>query len=346
MNRAGGGVVAVRAACALITLAMTACSPADVKNTEVTAGTDAGVTDSGLPGADAGSATVCEASAYAKCTKLSGCSKAYLENRYGTVAVCEQVMRADCIAGTNAPGSGQTTEQINGCTAVVADPNGNWDCDDYIFSQNTPAACATPAGSLANGASCLVSGQCQSTFCNVPSGGSCGTCAAPLQLHDSCATSNCPASFICESTTKTCETYSQLGASCGAGVSCAVGLTCTPGVDGSTCQSGVDTQGQGCVFSGPGCSFSDGLVCNIQSSTCQGVQFVAPGGACGQVSGQQAYCSGGTCTFGNCVADGLAGQPCSMAANGGTCITGTRCITPADGGTTGTCQVIGQGTCP
>ena len=324
---------------------MTGCSPADVKNTEAS-GSDAGMPDGGATDADAGSASVCAASAYAKCTKLSGCSEAYLESRYGTVAVCEQVMREECLAGMNAPGSAQTAAHIDGCTTVVADTNGNWDCDDYIFDQNTPVACATPAGSLANGASCLVSGQCQSTFCNVPSGGSCGRCSAPLQLHDSCATNNCPLSFICESTTKTCETYSQLGATCQTGSSCAVGLTCTPGVNGSSCQSGVETLDQPCVFSGPGCSFSDGLVCNIQSSTCQGVQLVAPGGACGEVSGQQAYCIGGTCIFGNCLSYGLPGQPCSMAANAVTCITGTRCVTTTDGGVGGVCQVIGQGTCP
>jgi hypothetical protein len=341
----------VGAAAALLALAMAACSPADVNNTEASSGSDAGVTDGG-PGdasakadADSGANAACRAEAYARCTKLAGCSQAYLENRFGSVAVCEQVMAGECIAAVNAPGSAQTPAQVELCMAAVTDPN-TWSCDDYIFSQNTPPACATPSGALANGASCLVSAQCQSTFCNVPVGSSCGVCAPPLQLHDSCATSNCPASLVCESTTKTCETYSQLGASCGSAAPCAVGLTCTAGSNGSTCQTGVATSGAGCVFSGPGCSFAAGFACNIESSTCQQVQFAAPSGACGVVSGQQAYCSGGACIFGNCVPYGLPGQPCSMTSTSAGCINGARCITTGDGGTSGTCQVIGAGSCP
>jgi hypothetical protein len=341
VKRVVGSRVLAAASVALAVIAMTACSPADVKNPAAPA--DASVTDGGL--FDAGPSTACGDEARARCNKLEGCSAAYLENRYGNLTTCLSINTAECVAGMNAAGSAQTAAQIEGCAAAINDPN-TWSCDDYIFAQNVPTACATPAGALADGAPCLVAGQCQSTFCSIPTGGTCGVCAPPLQLHDSCATNNCPAALVCESTTKTCETYSQLGASCGPGAPCAVGLTCTAGANGSTCQSGAQTSGMPCVFGGPGCSFEQGLVCDIASATCVGVGFGAPGAACGQVGPQQAYCLGGSCIFGNCVAYGMPEQPCSFAANAATCITGTRCVTTADGGITGTCQVIGQGSCP
>ena len=340
------GRAAARSAFAAIlvsTLAVVACSPADVN----------GASDSGVlgPSGDAGGSadgeagsgtnSACRNSAYARCSKLVTCSPSSLENRYGTVAACEQLSFDQCAAAASATGSGQTASQISTCVSALP----SWSCADFLLGQNTPPACATAVGSLSNGASCLVSQQCQSAFCNVPTGGTCGVCAAALQLHDSCAASNCPATLICEATTKTCETYSQLGATCGSSAPCAIGLTCTAGANGSTCASSMATLDQPCVFSGPGCNFAAGFVCNVNLGTCQQVQIAASGGACGLVGGQQNYCSAGTCVSGDCVGLGLPGQPCSLAAGSVPCISETRCITGSDGGTAGTCQVLGQGSC-
>jgi hypothetical protein len=200
-------------------------------------------------------------------------------------------------------------------------------------------------GGLANGTSCVASAQCQSAFCRFTTGALCGTCQPSPVAGDSCATSNCSTTLTCEPTTKTCESYSQIGAVCSDSQPCALGLTCTAGVTGSSCQSGVITANTSCVYSGPGCDFSMGLACNIETGTCQMARLVAPGGACGGVDGQQAYCTAGTCVRGSCVAYAGVGQACDTVA-GPSCLGSTRCVLTGDGGTAGTCVIDGAGACP
>jgi len=81
-----------------------------------------------------------------------------------------------------------------------------------------------------------------------------------------------------------------------------------------------------------------GLACNAATGTCQTLQVVPPGQACGTVADQRQDCLAGTCADGVCVANSPAGGPCDLAA-GPACMSFGVCVVTSDGGT---CQLAGS----
>jgi hypothetical protein len=147
--------------------------------------------------------------------------------------------------------------------------------------------------------------------------------------------------LICVTPTHVCALFQQQGMSCGATQFCADGLACVNG----SCAAAVTAMSAPCSIAGAGCDMSMGLACNGATSTCQNLVLAQPGGACDIVADQNQACVAGTCVHGACIAKGLVGDACDVANDPG-CITNVVCIASSDGGTTGTCQPEGSGTCP
>ena len=132
-----------------------------------------------------------------------------------------------------------------------------------------------------------------------------------------------------------CSAYAQMGMPCGNGVDCGDALSC---VD-SVCEPAVKSLGAPCVFvGGAGCDYYSGLACSEATGTCQTARLSPPGGPCGVVAYQPAFCSLSECVDGACVADALLGEPCDVG--GPPCQPETICVTE-DGGSTGVCRYHG-----
>jgi len=334
----------------LLAAALVACSPAVV---DAPPGPDAATSDASTGANGDGSTTsaTCASYAYARCSKLQGCSPTAVLYRYGSTGECEAIYSGLCENSRNAPSTGATAATETACSNALS-PNAvpPWACSDFLYNENIPAACATPTGSLANGAPCGVAQQCQSGYCALPLYAACGTCAPVPAAGSSCAELICPPSLTCSN--QVCVAFAQEGASCGASQPCSDGLACVVanGAATGTCTQGVTTANAPCVFTGAGCDFYDGLACNAQTGLCEQAMLAAAGQACGTVGAQSVSCIDGLCDRGACVAFLLPGDPCDTAA-GASCITDARCIVgvgpdaAADGGAVGTCQLNGASLC-
>ena len=323
---------------AIAVLSASACSPANVAGPAAPSG-DAG--DSG-----GSAARACSDSAFARCSQLQGCSTTAVQLRFGDLHTCQAIYQSTCLNNIQAPSSGTTAATVEACAQGIS----KWSCRDYLDTQNPPPACQPQVGHVATGAPCGVSQQCQSGFCSIAPGRMCGTCRPPPQPGNSCAALvSCGPSLFCTNTTLECQGFVQMGGACSRGLPCAAGLTCVgynaqtnaPG----TCQAAVTTTGSACSFLGAGCDPFAGLSCNAETQLCETAKIVGTGEACGLVANQQAYCANaGQCVAGSCQAAAGVGEACDLV-DGPACITLTRCIVDADGGTSGTCRVPSGSTC-
>ena len=332
-------------AAAAVIVGLLACSPAVV---DAPPGPDAATSDAKTPvGAEASTtAAFCTSYAYARCSYLQTCSSTAVQNRYGTIAVCEAVFAGLCENSQNAPSTGATQASATACENTLTNTATGWTCSNYLYGESIPPPCQTAPGSRPIGAACGVAQQCQTGYCALPLYGACGTCAPVPAAGASCAQFICPPTLTCVAGTETCVAFAQEGASCSAAQPCSDGLTCVvaSGTTG-TCEPGSDAMNEACSFTGAGCNFYDGLTCNVETGLCATATLGAPGQACGVVGEQAASCLGGTCLRGACVAYPLPGQPCDTVS-GPPCIADARCIVSADGGTTGTCELNGFAACP
>lgn len=324
---------------AFASLLACACSPASIAPpadagpdvAPIDAGADANAAD----GASSAIAQACKSYAYARCTRLMSCSTTSIEINYGDVRTCETYFDLLCTYSLQAPGTGSSASKLQQCTAAVTDPQ-QWACPDVVYAKNLPPPCNLNPGARADGSPCAVNSQCQSTFCSTPPGAACGTCGALPQIGAPCP---CGPLLICSD--RACAGLSEQGAMCDSSHVCDVGLTCV----GGTCVTGAATQGAACSFAGAGCDFHAGLACNAVSGTCQTLDVVGPGQACGIVQDQNQQCVAGTCSRGTCVAYGGLGQACDLVA-GPSCASFAICVAATDGGTSGTCQIPGSSSCP
>jgi hypothetical protein len=286
----------------------------------------------------------CADDAYNRCSHLQTCSPTGVLHRYGSESVCQTTFEQYCEALLAAPSTGSTPAGIETCAQAIS----NWSCADYVTSQNAPPECKFSTGPIANGGPCAFPGQCQSSFCAIPPGSPCGTCAPAPRAGDSCAQlASCGPGFTCTTDTQQCEVAGGQGAPCGTGAPCRDDMACVGSVPDAgtpgTCQADVTTQGAPCT-SPPGCYFYGGLTCDPGSKQCAPIQLAPAGQPCGLVGGQQANCLAGECegnsgpTPGTCVTYPQLGQACDIAS-GPICMPPGRCIVGSGSGTAGTCAV-------
>jgi hypothetical protein len=300
-------------------------------------------------------AQACADQAAAQCGKLKTCSATDLSIRYGDEATCTARVTQNCTNALSAPSNGNTPTHSEACAQAYS----NWACADYLNDINIPAACQQQTGHVAAGGGCAFPGQCQSGFCSIAPGSSCGTCATAPAIGSSCAqVTTCGPGVVCTGDTQTCVDYAMSGGPCGTGHPCGVGLSCigatSDGGTQGTCQANAVQTGAACDASlkmGPGCNRAQGLACNSMTKTCAAVTTATGGQPCGDVNNQSTPCgTNGVCTGasgtspGTCTAAADDGAACDTA-NGPGCLLLSRCIVSAAGGTSGTCQMQSAANC-
>src|SRR4051794_20069731 len=110
----------------------------------------------------------CGTFAEAYCAKLAECSPYFSSVlATSTTTSCVALERDSCERSRTAPGSNVTSDQAGRCGEIYRKAT----CDD-IFSLATAAAGdCQPAGSRLTGEPCGQSAQCQSSNCQITSGG-------------------------------------------------------------------------------------------------------------------------------------------------------------------------------
>lgn len=197
-------------------------------------------------------------------------------------------------------------------------------CDD-VMSNNLPAACDYPAGTLADSAACAEDIQCQTSNCAVPAGSACGTCKAKSAAGGACVESNeCEKGLTCEA--QVCTAPGKMGDTCGAGQPpCLATLGCV----GGTCQTPL-ALGAACMPVGAGepqpCNLLKGEYCGF-TSKCEAVKLADIGQTCGFSIAGVTLCKGDASCEG-----AMGNQKCvAKAADGAACnpMGGPQCQAPA-----------------
>ncbi len=335
-------------------------------------GSGSGPVSSGVSAAQA-----CADNAHARCIQLQSCSATDLQLRYGSESTCETRETDNCTTSLAEPLNGNTPAAVEACAGAYA----GWACADYLNDTNIPPACQQQLGPIIDGGSCAIDGQCQSGFCAIPPGSSCGACSGVPKPGDSCAElTSCGPGLACTTDTVLCVAFGARGSACGKGALCGVGLSCV-GADLSngtqgTCRQAGETLGAPCDPTeqlGAGCDRNTGLACNSGAKeadagpegateggaddagttgdagsagrTCQAVIVASAGQPCGDdIDEQPVYCEAdGVCTG----ASGTTPGTCTAAAaDGAACnaATGPGCLIPARC-IAGTCQYSGAQSC-
>jgi hypothetical protein len=139
---------------------------------------DVGMADAFLAG-DAGAeiTSACNTWAEALCQRLDPpCPDRVPPNGWADEAACRADAARACELQLTSPGVAERPADRMACADAVRalDCNGRF----QLYINNPPAACRDPGGTLAAGAPCAFSWQCQrELFCQISPGGSCGACA-------------------------------------------------------------------------------------------------------------------------------------------------------------------------
>lgn len=300
------------------------------------AGTDSGGGNSDLGGGGnvnltGGGQTVdaaCGQLSAAVCAKLNACSPYLLQYYYGDSKTCQARVTLTCAPYVNLSGSSWTVARLNACAAGYASGT----CDDY-FAPGGPPACRPQAGTLADGAACANSNQCQSAHCSAALNG-CGTCTKVGAVGDACSV-NRPCGLGLDCTAAKCALPAQKGEACGTGQgACGTGLYCSAGKCAATLQ-----KGEACTMLTGECDANQGLYCDPLTRKCAAYTLAAAGATCGAFT---TVCeAGGTCggpaATRKCVAAAADGAQCN-AFQGPSCMDPAAC-------TGGTCKVFDPATC-
>jgi hypothetical protein len=292
------------------------------------------------PGVGAGAIEqACEHDATTYCSKSVACSAFSFQSFWGDMDTCRARDRLWCTGALAVTDTGYTPDFIVACADAVNAQS----CDDFNAGV-VPDVCKPRPGTHAEGTACSNGAQCQTFFCKIPAGSSCGVCTAKTPIGGACATtSECVAGSRCR--VQKCVPEVAEGAMCGGGVAvCAIPNTCLnstcvkPLPVGAACDPGLDACDYGTF----------GAICDPQSNTCKAlVKLAQPGQPCGTIDGVQTDCAAfGTCQY--TTPDALTGTCRAPAADGTPCDDmSSFCLWPA-ACTDGVCKVPGASSsaCP
>jgi hypothetical protein len=277
----------------------------------------------------------CASFAQAICNKLNSCYQPLIETAYGDMNSCVARQKLNCLNGLKAPGTTATPAKTQSC----ADTASGVSCAD-IFAHNTPAACKSDPGKLADGTVCGQDAQCQSTYCKKPNNSdACGVCGQRSAAGGACQKAeDCTFNLACGG--GTCTAWVMAGGTCDNTHPCLPPLHCS----GGTCATPVQAGGN-CTRTAQGdnCDGTKGLFCNgATTGVCQMFQYGNAGQACGvtlnpvnlTVCTASSTCSAQT--NGTCVAP---------AADGAACGTGNVGCTPPANCVNGICTIPDYATC-
>jgi hypothetical protein len=298
----------------------------------------------------------CGDRAHANCLEIQTCSAEVLTTTYGDEGTCETRLKLYCLNALAAGSIGNNAAHTEACGQAFSHES----CSDF-FDLNPQTACVQPKGSLSNGKSCALPGQCESGFCAIVPGSACGLCADAPMPGDPCdKLTTCGQTLACVNATKQCQAFALQGAACGSGSLCGADLFCVGASSTAqgTCQPAVEQAGSTCDpqgRTGAGCDRIQGLTCNSVTKQCAPLVFAAAGQPCGANVGDQfaACANAATCTpqggeagaASVCVPTASDGAACDLALGPG-CLEPARCIVTDDAGTRGTCQFPDTRSCP
>ncbi len=333
-------------------------------------------TGSGGAGGSGGSGPsaeqACADLAKASCDKRDACSMGFLITRaFGDLGACVTRTTALCLSSLAAPGTSQTPAKLEAC--VAAHPG--FSCVDF-FNGTPPADCVPSAGELPQGAACVTSAQCASTYCAVSQTEVCGSCQPLPVVGASCAVqTDCGRELGCarvvNAPSGVCAPWVSQGGACLNGEKpCKAGLSCVGedpvGKTDGACQPAGAAAGTACDGSRKtmaGCDANLGLACvpakqGSPIGTCQALQIVVAGATCGEIGGKpptgfsvckaSALCQKAAPAdpTGTCVVAAADGSPCDIdPAKGPPCLAPTKCVIKGGAGTAGTCTLSDAAAC-
>ncbi|MGH7285998.1 MAG: hypothetical protein ACRELY_31140 [Polyangiaceae bacterium] len=260
-----------------------------------------------------------------------------------------------CTGVLSLPGIPDLSAQLGTCASNL--PNAS--CNESV--DQVDGCDIETNGTLADGATCSISEQCQSGTCTLSGGASsgdagsplCGTCSPAIPDGADCSNGNCVSGDVCNFNNSgdggfsaVCEKKPAPG---GIGATCAQSSACTApnhcefaeGTESGTCTAPV-ASGGACTQSG---ECASGLVCTGQTTRTCGPP-VAEGGAC---TGSDCA-SGLACDFSSlkCVKIRFAAAGAGCDENTVRCSQGNCVIQEQPGGGTGGGTGTGSlsGTCP
>jgi len=265
----------------------------------------------------------CSDLANAECQKVNSCSSFLLKFLYGNIATCEARDKLGCMAGISADGVTVTPSQIEACVSATSAKS----CSDVWALKD---ACHLN-GSLPDGSACGSGNQCQSGYCKIPWGKTCGVCTAKATAGANCMSVwECASGLICAG--GQCKTPGAAGALCSDSQPCRSDLYCNNG----TCAKPATSAGTPCDSSIlTSCSIISGLYCP-ESGVCKNIQLVPGGSSCGLGTSCE---GGGVCKqkspdalSGTCVSPVADGQHCDASQSlycmsPATCVSG-QCVLP------------------
>ena len=257
---------------------------------------------------------ICADSASAICETYRACIPTYFSQWYGDMDTCVTTLAAiSCRFRLNAPGTGDTPATIAACAAARRVAR----CPE-IF-ENEVVACLPQRGTLANGAKCATSSQCQSQYCTLAFGSDCGTCAPTVAAGGKCtgAVGECAGSLQCVS--GVCGTHPKVGEDC-TFVPCRFGLACPSGLCREPAKAGESCASNWCDTRGD-------LVC--RNDICERWQYVGSGERCdievGPHCSRASICKASPgSTSGTCLPPAAEGQACDEVT-GPACVPWTNC---------------------
>lgn len=265
--------------------------------------------------------------ATATCAKLKACDPVSFSIEHGTLDEC--VSRSEMANRWiyQLPGATWTAAVYSACSTAWAAAS----CADYLNGIR-PTACEAP-GTLAIGAACNSSFECQSLLCDTD-GTYCGLCVAATKEGDPCVHGSCNSGLTCAQDS-TCQRPRGAGEVCTATLPCAIPLACYNG----SCVARQSTVGAACdTAAGLYCDTYKSLICYTSEKKCVAIsEFAAVGVGCGVGSdGTATHCAQGTCQSGTqkCVALAKDGSSCD-SDNGPYCEWPAFCVD-------GTCQLEGD----
>ena len=308
------------------------------KTTDAGSGSDVGSSDGG-----GGATQACADYAKATCTQANSCSPFTTTLNFGDEATCEQREALGCMALFGVHGSTLTAASLDACAQAITGET----CEQYL-DNHQPSACSF-VGTLAAGSACGTGSQCESGYCQLAKGTTCGTCAT--QTGKCTTDGDCPSDQFCYS--GSCITPVSPPAMCDNTTHiCVRSLVCLgeqeadsglggcgqPGMVGAACQDDGD------------CAGGIGIVCDIATQLCVAAQKATAGQPCGIVNGALVECTGGAACA-NLMKVNDAGAPVEgtchpPAADGAPCGSGVNCMLPAVcNSKTFTCTLPDPGSC-
>lgn len=315
------GAIIVCAGLAVGLATIAACSGSN--GSDITQGGDASAEGGGGTSADGGGSGPSQAQAagdlaHAVCQRFQDCAPAYITIAYGSAAECEKRFTKQFTADLAAPGSNQTTAQVEACVAAAPSIS----CTD-LLGRKTPDVCKPPAGKLADGTACSTDAQCANKRCKVAVGATCGTCGALAPAGQGCGKDDdCADGTKCVN--ETCVACGATTAACDATHPCNPTLACV----GGTCVA-AQAVGASCTTSEE-CDPLHGIFCD--GKKCQALQFASAPSACGGIDGGLQLCTGpatcvglGAAGKGTCTAAPADDAPC-MVDGGATCEAPSVCL--------------------